>query len=73
MINNLIATDLGAGGVRIGSSSSVGVEHNTVQNSYLFNGGNTFYEGMKRGEKENKRGLERSHPPLLVVPRHIHS
>eukprot|EP00026_Physarum_polycephalum_P003944 Phypoly_transcript_03961.p1 GENE.Phypoly_transcript_03961~~Phypoly_transcript_03961.p1 ORF type:complete len:520 (+),score=52.14 Phypoly_transcript_03961:650-2209(+) len=46
MINNLIATDLGAGGVRIGSSSSVGVQHNTVQNSYLSNGGNTFYEGM---------------------------
>ncbi len=45
MINNLQATDLGAGGVRIGSSSSVGVEGNTVQNSYLTNGGNTLYEG----------------------------
>jgi len=46
MINNLYATELGAGGVRIGSDSSTGVEHNTVQNSYLLDGGHTFYEGM---------------------------
>jgi hypothetical protein len=45
MINNLMATDLGAGGVRIGSDRSVGVEHITVQNSYLLNGGHVFYEG----------------------------
>ena len=42
--------------MRIGSSSSVGVEHNTVQNSYLFNGGNTFYEGMKRRRKRKQKG-----------------
>lgn len=45
MINNVYATDLGAGGVRIGSSSSKNVGSNTVQNSFLLNGGQTLFEG----------------------------
>lgn len=49
MIDGIVTADLGAGGVRIGSSTSRNVSYTTVQNSYLLDGGHTLYEGKKEG------------------------